>query len=204
MFLFSSYFFNSVHDDLTTRQSILNQMLIDTTEIDHLRVNFASNFNTENNTIIATNEINDIIDKYPKAMTTQIRQWLTEQQKNRVTAPLATVDTSKSIDDFDEYLKEVEENIRQYEQNEPNEIKLKVNKSFNEFPIIYLLFLYRKFFNKLKNDQIYQRISIMKIKNVSKVFNNDFYIYKNDLKLFKITPINQRLILNKLLKIQIY
>jgi seryl-tRNA synthetase len=180
-------------------------MLIDTTQIDHLRVNFASNFNTENNTIIATNEINDIIDKYPKAMTTQIRQWLTEQQKNRVTAPLATVDTSKSIDDFDEYLKEVEENIRQYEQNEPNEIKLKVNKSFNEFPIIYLLFfLYRKFFNKLKNDQIYQRISIMKIKNVLKVFNNDFYIYKNDLKLFKIIPINQRLILNKLLKIQIY
>jgi hypothetical protein len=101
-------------------------MLIDTTHIDHLRANFVSNFNTENNTITVPNEITDLIDKYPQEMTNQIRQWLTEQQKNRVTAPLATVDASKSIDDFDEYLKEIEENICSYEQNEPNEIKLKV------------------------------------------------------------------------------
>jgi hypothetical protein len=101
-------------------------MLIDTTHIDHLRANFVSNFNTGNNTITVTNEITDLIDKYPQEMTNQIRQWLTEQQKNRITAPLATVDASKSIDDFDEYLKEIEENIRSYEQNEPNEIKLKV------------------------------------------------------------------------------
>jgi hypothetical protein len=101
-------------------------MLIDTTHIDHLRVNFVSNFNTENNPITATNEITDLIDKYPKAMTTQIRQWLTEQQKDLIIAPLATVDSSKSIDDFDEYLKEIEENILSYEQNESNEIKLKV------------------------------------------------------------------------------
>jgi hypothetical protein len=101
-------------------------MLIDTTHIDHLRVNFISHFNTDNNTITATNEITEIIDNYPKEMTSQIRQWLNEQQKNRITAPLATVDASKSIDDFDEYLKELEENINSYEYNENNEIQLKV------------------------------------------------------------------------------
>jgi hypothetical protein len=101
-------------------------MLIDTTQIDQLRVNFVSHFNTENNTITATNEITNLIDNYPKEMTSQIRQWLTEQQKTRITAPLATVDTSKSIDDFDEYLKEIEENISSYEHNENNEMKLKV------------------------------------------------------------------------------
>ena len=101
-------------------------MLIDTTHIDHLRVNFVSHFNTENKTILASNEINNLIDHYPKEMTSEIRQWLTEQQKNRITAPLATVDPSKSIDDFDDYLKELEENLQSYEQNENNEMKLKV------------------------------------------------------------------------------
>src|SRR5690349_10497267 len=94
------FFFNTVYDDLNTRQSILKQMLIDTIHIDHLRVNFISHFNTENNT---TNEIKNIIENYPKEMTNQIRQWLIEQEKNSLTAPLATVDASKSIDDFDEY-----------------------------------------------------------------------------------------------------
>jgi len=120
------YFFNTVRDDLTTRQSILKQMLIDTTQIDQLRVNFVSHFDTENNAITATNEIKNLIDNYPKEMTSQLRQWLTEQQKSRITAPLATVDASKSIDDFDEYLKEIEENIIAYEHNENNEMKLKV------------------------------------------------------------------------------
>jgi hypothetical protein len=101
-------------------------MLIDTTQIDQLRVNFVSHFNTENNAITASNEITNLIDNYPKQMTSQIRQWLTEQQKGRITAPLATVDASKSIDDFDEYLKEIEENIIAYEHNENNEMKLKV------------------------------------------------------------------------------
>lgn len=95
-------------------------MLIDTARIDQLSVNFVSHFDTENN------EISNIIDNYPKAMTTQMRQWLTEQQNIRLTAPLATVDTSKSIDDFEEYIKEIEENLSSYERNENNETKLKV------------------------------------------------------------------------------
>jgi hypothetical protein len=101
-------------------------MLIDTKHIDHLRVNFIAHFNTENNPVAASNEITDIIDHYPKPMTSELRQWLNDQQKTRLTAPLATVDASKSIDDFDEYLKNIEENIISYEQNETNELKLKV------------------------------------------------------------------------------
>ncbi|CAF4845761.1 unnamed protein product, partial [Rotaria magnacalcarata] len=114
----------SIRDELATRQSILKQMLIDTTRIDQLRVNFVSHFSSENHTT-AINEVIDIIDNYPKEMTTDIRQWLNEQQQTRITAPLATVDTSKSIDDFDEYLKQIEENISSYKQNETNESKLK-------------------------------------------------------------------------------
>jgi hypothetical protein len=125
-FLFFFLFFNAVRDDLTTRQSILKQMLIDTIQIDHLRVNFISHFHTETNTLTATNEIKNLIENYPKEMTTQIRQWLTEEQKSHLTAPLATVDASKSIDDFDEYLREIEGNISAYEQNKNNETKLKV------------------------------------------------------------------------------
>jgi len=131
-------------------------MLIDTTQIDQLRVNFVSHFDTENNAITATNEIKNLIDNYPKEMTSQLRQWLTEQQKSRITAPLATVDASKSIDDFDEYLKEIEENIIAYEHNENNEMKLKVFLSKNNH--FELLFSYRKFFNKFPNDQIYPKI----------------------------------------------
>jgi len=134
-------------------------MLIDTSHIDRLRVNFVAHFNTENNAIIAANEITTLIDNYPKEMTTQIRQWLNEQQKTRLTAPLATVDASKSIDDFDEYLKEIEENIISYKQNENNEIKLKVFFYFNFLKSFnFHLFSNRKFFNKLMNDQIYHKI----------------------------------------------
>lgn len=118
--------FYSVRDDLAARQSILKQMLIDTAHIDHLRINFVSHFNTDNQTIGATNEITDLIENYPKEMTSQLRQWLTEQQTSRLTAPLATMDTSKSIDDFDEYLREMEAHISAYNENEPNESKLKV------------------------------------------------------------------------------
>lgn len=133
-------------------------MLIDTTHIDHLRVNFVSHFNTENNTILATNEITDLIDKYPKEMTNQLRQWLNEQQKNRITAPLATVDASKSIDDFDEYVKEIEENINSYKQNENNENKLKVCLRKNLIKLIKFFCYSRKFFNKLKINHIYHKI----------------------------------------------
>ncbi|CAF3539712.1 unnamed protein product [Rotaria sordida] len=116
---------DSVRDELANRQSILKQMLIDTIRIDQLRVNFVSHFSTENNTTTANNEIIDIIDNYPKEMTTEIRQWLNEQQKIRITAPIATMDVSKSIDDFDEYLKQIEGNINSYKENENNESKLK-------------------------------------------------------------------------------
>jgi hypothetical protein len=101
-------------------------MLIDSSHIDRLRVNFVTHFNTENNAIIAANEITTLIDNYPREMTTQIRQWLNEQQKTRLTAPLATVDISKNIDEFEEYLKELEENILLYQQTESNQIKVKV------------------------------------------------------------------------------
>ncbi|CAF4565132.1 unnamed protein product [Rotaria sp. Silwood1] len=117
--------FDSVCDELATRQTILKQMLIDTIRIDQLRVNFVSHFSIQNNTTTANNEIIDIIDNYPKEMTTEIRQWLNQQQITRITAPIATIDTSKSIDDFDEYLKQIEENIKSYKQNENNEAKLK-------------------------------------------------------------------------------
>ncbi len=101
-------------------------MLIDTLQIDHIRVNFVSHFNTQPIPTPTSNEILNIADNYPKEMTSQIRQWLHEQQKPRITAPLATVDTSKSVDDFDEYIKEIEENISSYDENENNEMKLKV------------------------------------------------------------------------------
>lgn len=101
-------------------------MLIDTARIDHLRVNFVSHFSIDNNTTTASNEIKDIIDNYPKEMTNEIRQWLNNQQINRITAPIATVDASKSIDDFDEYLNKIEESIDSYKQNENNDSKLKV------------------------------------------------------------------------------
>jgi hypothetical protein len=122
-------------------------MLIDTSHIDRLRVNFVAHFNTENNAIIAANEITTLIDNYPKEMTTQIRQWLNEQQKTRLTAPLATIDISKTIDDFEEYLKELEENILQYQQNEPNQIKFKVWFFFSSYEINKFFFS-RNLFNK--------------------------------------------------------
>jgi transcriptional regulatory protein LevR len=58
-------------------------------------------------------------------MTSQVRQWLNEQQKTRVNTSLTTVDASKTIDQFEEYLKELEENI-----NEPNQINFKVSFPF--------------------------------------------------------------------------
>ncbi len=104
-------------------------MLIDTSHIDRLRVNFVAHFNTENNVISATNEINTLIDNYPKEMTTQVRQWLKDQQRPR---SLTAAEISKYMDEFDEYLKELEENILQYQQNENNHIKLKVFFCLNE------------------------------------------------------------------------
>lgn len=95
-------------------------MLIDTAHIDHLRVNFVQEFNTENNVILANNEITTLINNYPKEMTTQLRQWFNDQQRNRSTG------TSGSIDEFQGYLKELEESFAQYQKNEKNQIKLKV------------------------------------------------------------------------------
>jgi hypothetical protein len=125
-----------VIEQLTIRQSILKQMLIDSAHIDRLRVNFVAHFNTDNDVIMASNRIATIIDNYPRDMTNDMRQWLTEQQTSRLTAPLATVDTSKSIDDFQEYLRDIEENLRQFEQNQSNELKLKV-----EHDRVFLLLL---------------------------------------------------------------
>ncbi|CAF4508803.1 unnamed protein product [Rotaria socialis] len=116
---------HTIHDELANRHLILQQMLIDTSHIDHLRVNLVSHFNTENNTVTATNEIKTLIDNYPKEMTNQIRQWLTEQQRPRVASPLVIVDNSKTIGDFEKYFKDLEENFVQYQQNEHNQAKLK-------------------------------------------------------------------------------
>jgi len=116
-------------------------MLIDTSHIDRLRVNFVAHFNTENNVISATNEINTLIDNYPKEMTTQVRQWLNDQQITRLQEPSATGDTPKTIDNFEEYLKELEENILQYQQSEPNQIKIKViSFDIKSINIIFLSF----------------------------------------------------------------
>jgi hypothetical protein len=113
-------------------------MLIDTCHIDRLRVNFVAHFNTENNAITAANEITTLIDNYPREMTTQVRQWLNEQHKSRLT----TLDISKSIDTFEEYLKELEENMLQYEQNESNQIKFKV--------ILFNMFFFKQNFSFLE------------------------------------------------------
>ncbi len=102
-------------------------MLIDTSHIDHLRVNFVAHFNTEYNVRIAANEINTLIEKYPREMTSQVRLWLNEQQKIRLNTSLETVDVSKMIDQFEEYINDLEENI-----NEPNQIKFKVSLFFLE------------------------------------------------------------------------
>lgn len=115
-------------------------MLIDSKHIDDLRVNFIAHFNTTNTTVTSSNEILDLIDNYPKQMTSEIRQWLTEQQTNRITAPLATVDVSKSIDDFDDYIKELEENICSYEQNQMNNKKLQVLIGFSFMYRLYVCY----------------------------------------------------------------
>lgn len=101
-------------------------MLIDTSHIDHLRVNFVAHFNTENNTLTATNEIETLIDNYPKEMTSQIRQWLNEQQRPRAAVSSSTIDPSKTIVEFEDYLKELEDNFLQCQQHEHNQTKLKV------------------------------------------------------------------------------
>ncbi|CAF2819331.1 unnamed protein product [Rotaria sp. Silwood2] len=116
---------NGIYNELANRQLILQQMLIDTSRIDHLRINFVAHFHTENNAVTATNEITTLIDNYPKEMTSHIRQWLNEQQRNHSTVPLTIVDASKCINDFEEYLKELEENFLQYQQNEHSQAKLK-------------------------------------------------------------------------------
>ena len=170
-------------------------MLIDTAHIDHLRVNFVSHFNTDNQTIGATNEITDLLETYPEEMTSQLRQWLTEQQKSRLTAPLATIDTSKSIDDFDEYLREMEAHISAYNENEPNESKLKVRE--REFRGQGMSDLFRKLFNKSKNDRISRRISPRKIENVWTISNNAFIAYKNKPNNFEINRISRDKIPNK-------
>lgn len=106
-------------------------MLIDTAHIDQLRVNFVSHFTSEGEAQREHDELMSIIDNYPKAMTTEVRQWAAESQpqKARLTAPLATVDTSKSTDDFEETVKQTEGNTTAYEQNESNGIELKVGRS---------------------------------------------------------------------------
>ncbi|CAF1072993.1 unnamed protein product [Rotaria sordida] len=116
---------DATYNELANRQLILQQMLIDTSHIDHLRINFVTHFHTENNAITATNEIITLIDKYPKEMTSQIRQWLNEQQRNHIVVPLTNDDILKNIDDFEKYLNELEENFLQYQQNENNQMKLK-------------------------------------------------------------------------------
>ncbi len=118
-------FFTLEHNELAKRQLIFEQMLIDTSHIDHLRVNFVAHFNTENNIRIATNDINTLIKKYPREMTSQVRQWVNEQQKTPLNTSLGIVDVSKTIDHFEEYIKDLEENI-----NEPNQMKFKVYFSF--------------------------------------------------------------------------
>lgn len=104
-------------------------MLIDTSKIEQLRVNFVAHFSTDNDVIEATNQIQSIIDSYPRESTVEIRQWLNEQQTSRLTAPLATIDTSKSIDDFQDYLTELESNLKRFEQNPKSDLKFQVKKT---------------------------------------------------------------------------
>lgn len=127
-------------------------MLIDTSHIDRLRVNFVAHFNTENNAITAANEITTLIDNYPREMTSQVRQWLNEQQKTRTTTVLASGDITKTITDFEDYLKELEGNILDYQQNESNPIKFKVLydeiKKIGFSRRMSFFFYFRNFFNK--------------------------------------------------------
>ncbi|CAF3652038.1 unnamed protein product [Rotaria sp. Silwood1] len=111
---------NLIYNELANRQLILQQMLIDTSRIDHLRINFVSHFHTENNALTASNEIITLINNYPIEMTSQIRQWLNEQQKNHPTTSLES-----NIDDFELYLKDLEENLLQYQQHDNSQMKLK-------------------------------------------------------------------------------
>lgn len=101
-------------------------MLIDTMHIDQLRVNFTSHFSTQNNPTEASNQIRNIVNNYPETMTNEIRQWLNDHEIHRITAPLATVDTSKSVDSFDDYVKELEESINLYKTHDHNDSKFKV------------------------------------------------------------------------------
>lgn len=115
---------------------MLKQMLIDTGHIDHIRVNFISHFDTKPSKAeieASKTELTTTINKYPLEMTSDIRQWLDDQETNHITAPLATVDSLKSIDDFEEYIKEIEENLNLCKINGKNENILKVKILFIYF-----------------------------------------------------------------------
>lgn len=128
MLFFLFFLFYLVYQQLIERQAILEQMLIDTTHIDRLRVKFVAHFDTDPDVIAASNEITDIMDNYPREMTSDLRQWLNDQQTNRLIAPLATIDTSKSIEDFQDYINDLEEHLRQLEKNPLNDVQVNVNE----------------------------------------------------------------------------
>lgn len=92
-------------------------MLIDTSRVDHLRVNFVAHFQTDNNASNAIDEINDIIDHYPLEMTSHLRQWFNDQQKHR---------PAKCLDDGNAYVQDLEEQIRQYDAN-PMVLKVRIS-----------------------------------------------------------------------------
>ena len=115
-----------VHNELAKRLLILQQMLIDTSHINHHRANFATHFNTKRNSRITTNEIRTLTDRYPTEMTSQIRRWLDEQQQSHIESSLTSVDMIKSIDNFEAYLKDIEEKLRECQRNENSSEKLKV------------------------------------------------------------------------------
>ena len=149
-------------------------MLIDSAYIDRLRVNFVTQFHTENTTILAANEISAIIDNYPREMTSQVRQWFNEQQKGRVTVPLASDDLSKTIESFNQYVQDLEDRLREYHQDESSTVQFKVGdcSSHAVRKRTAVFAVARRFVNSWRTDQPCPRV-------FPRSTNNVFFDWRN-------------------------
>lgn len=96
-------------------------MLINSAQIDRLRVNLVSQFHSENDANQAKNQIQAIINDYPPEMTTQIRQWFSEQPKISFSTPERT---KTIVENIHEYLEIFEQKLQNYSQITPTQWKV--------------------------------------------------------------------------------
>ena len=127
-------------------------MLIDSVHIDRLRVNLVAQFHTENTALLAANEISAIIESYPREMTSQVRQWFTEQQKGRPRDELSS---------FQQYIQDLEDQLE-----ESNAVPLKVSASRHVVVVVVQLSSsVRRFTNSWRIDRQCLRLSLRRTSN---------------------------------------